>query len=64
MVSPIKQRGLDELNALQNRVRRVYGLNRISREDFDYIDKRLIEVEERIVEMHEQQVKTNRSTPF
>jgi hypothetical protein len=53
MVAPLKTRGLDELNSLQARARRLYGLSRISKEDFDFIDKRLSEVEERIIEMRE-----------
>lgn len=57
MVAPLKQRGLEELASLQNRVRRQYGLGRITREDFDYLETRLTEAEIRIVEMSEKNTK-------
>lgn len=62
MVAPLKDKGLDELNRLQNRLSRLYGLGRIRQEDFTYIDKRLNEVEERIVEMREKM--PSKKTPF
>lgn len=62
MVAPMKHRGLDELNSLQKRLRNLYALSRINKEDFDYIDERLNEVEERIVQMREKM--TNKQAPF
>ena len=53
MVAPLKTRGLDDLNNLQARLTRLFGLRRIGPEDYHFIEKRLREVEERIVEMSE-----------
>lgn len=53
MVAPLKHKGLDELNNLQNRFRRLYALGRIDKKDFDFCEERLNEVEARIIEMSE-----------
>lgn len=63
MVAPLKQNGLDEVNRLQNRLRRVYALGRINQDDFTFIDKRLNEVEERIIQMREK-MPHSKKTPF
>jgi hypothetical protein len=49
----MKERGLEELRSLRRRLRRLYGLGRIARPDYMYIDARLDEVEARIVQMRE-----------
>lgn len=53
MVAPLKTTGLDELNSLQRRFTRLLGLGRITKDDFDYCEERLREVEERIITMRE-----------
>lgn len=50
---PLKTRGLYELAALRRRVRRQRAMGRINKNDFEYIDVRLDEVEARIVSMQE-----------
>lgn len=64
MVAPMKARGLDELNSLQARLRRLYALGRIAKEDFDFLDERLNEVEERIIEMREKMPHNSKLAPF
>lgn len=50
----LKERGLQrELKPLQRRVARAYAMERISSDDYNYLSKRLKEVEARIVEMTE-----------
>lgn len=49
----IKTRGIEELRALRRRVRRSLAMERISRDDFLYIDARLDEVEARMITMRE-----------
>lgn len=49
----LKSAGIAELKALRSRARKVFGMERISRPDFEYIDRRLDEVEARIVSMRE-----------
>lgn len=50
----LKGRGIqNELRPLIKRVRRARAMGRISQEDHDYINKRLEEVEARIIEMIE-----------
>jgi hypothetical protein len=56
MVAPLKTRGLTEVRTLLGRVGRLYGLRRIGEEDFRFLDKRLKEIEARIIQMHEQGV--------
>lgn len=50
---PMKDVGLREAQQLRKRTRRLWSLGRIGRPDFEYIDKRLDEVEARIVSMSE-----------
>lgn len=50
---PMKEAGLKEVQQARGRVRKLWGLGRIQRPDFEYIDQRLDEVEARIVEMPE-----------
>ena len=54
VVAPLKQRGADEVKSLQRRTRRLYALERIGRDDHDYILRRLNEVEARIQTMVEE----------
>lgn len=56
MVAPLKTRGLTEVRGLLGRVGRLYALRRIGEEDFRFLDKRLKEIEARIIEMHERGV--------
>lgn len=56
MVAPLKERGLLEVQSLRSRAARLLGLRRVSRDDYNYIDKRLEEVEARIIEMKEKGV--------
>lgn len=49
----MKDAGLREARQLRKRVRRLWSLGRIQRPDFEYIDKRLDEVEARVVSMSE-----------
>jgi hypothetical protein len=53
MVAPLKERGLDELKALQRRTRRLYALERITPDDHAFILEHLNEVEARIQVMNE-----------
>lgn len=53
MVAPLKTRGLDDIRELLRRLGRLYGLNRIGTEDFLFIQKRLKEIEARIIAMRE-----------
>lgn len=50
---PMKDAGLKEVRSARGRVRKLWGMDRISRPDAEYIDKRLDEVEARIVSMVE-----------
>lgn len=56
MVAPLKTRGLTDVQDLLRRSTRLYGLRRISTEDFRYLEQRLKEVEARIISMTEQGV--------
>lgn len=50
----LKERGLlRELKPLQRRVARAYAMERISSDDYQYLSKRLKEVEARIISMVE-----------
>lgn len=53
MVRPMKDAGLKEVAAARSRVRKLWGMGRVERPDFEYIDERLDEVEARIVSMTE-----------
>jgi hypothetical protein len=53
MVAPLKLRGAEELRSLSRRVRRLYALERITRDDFNFVIKRLNEIEGRIQTMAE-----------
>jgi hypothetical protein len=64
MVAPLKQRGADELKSLQRRARRLYALERIRRDDFEYIIKRLNEVEARIQTMAEEDTNGGDVDPY
>jgi hypothetical protein len=50
---PMKEVGLTEIQSARSRARKLWGMNRINRTDFQYIDQRLDEVEARIVSMRE-----------
>lgn len=50
---PMKDAGLREVRSSRSRVRKLWSMERISRPDFEFIDKRLDEVEARIVSMVE-----------
>lgn len=50
---PLKDRGMRELGVLKRRAKRANALERISDADFSYINRRLEEVEARIVRMRE-----------
>ena len=50
---PMKEVGLKEVQSARGRARKLWGMNRINRTDFQYIDDRLDEVEARIVSMVE-----------
>lgn len=50
---PMKDAGLKEVSAARRRGRKLWSMDRISRPDWEYIDKRLDEVEARIVSMVE-----------
>ena len=50
---PMKDAGLKEVRSARSRVRKLWGMERVSRPDFEYIDRRLDEVEARIVSMVE-----------
>lgn len=50
---PMKEAGLKEVQSARGRVRKLWGMGRIGRPDFEYIDRRLDEVEARVVSMHE-----------
>jgi hypothetical protein len=49
----MKDAGLKDARAVRSRARKLWGMERISRPDFEYIDKRMDEVEARIVSMTE-----------
>lgn len=51
---PMKDAGLKEVQSVRSRNRKLWGMGRITRPDFEYIDTRLDEVEARIVSMTEQ----------
>jgi hypothetical protein len=53
VVTPLKLRGMDELQSLIHRTRRLCALERITVADHDYIMGRLQEVEARIQQMPE-----------
>lgn len=50
---PMKDVGLKEVTGARARVRKLWSMGRVQRPDFEYIDKRLDEVESRIVSMTE-----------
>lgn len=50
---PLKDAGLAEVQALRRRTRRQLAMSRIGKADFEYIDRRLDEVEAKIVSMQE-----------
>lgn len=50
---PMKTQGLVAVQEVRARNRKLWGMGRIQRPDFEYIDKRLDEVEARIVSMTE-----------
>lgn len=54
MAEPLKTAGLRELARLRKRVRNQRAWGRIGRNDSDYIEERLNEVEARIINMTEQ----------
>ena len=49
----MKEAGLQEVQRLRSRCRKLWGMDRIQRPDFEFIDVRLDEVEAKIVEMAE-----------
>jgi hypothetical protein len=49
----MKDAGLKEVRSIRARVRKLWGMERVSRPDFEFIDKRMDEVEARIVSMTE-----------
>ena len=51
MTHSVTTRGMQELAALRARVTRDYGFSRIKWPDFEYINVRLMEIEERLIEM-------------
>ena len=53
MAKALKAQGLVELNLLLARTRRQYALGRIAKPDHDYIERRLLEVKQRIEQMAE-----------
>ena len=53
MVAPLKTRGLDDTRELLRRLGRLYNLHRIGTEDYFFIQKRLKEIEARIIVMRE-----------
>jgi hypothetical protein len=50
---PLKTSGLEELKRLRSRGRRQLALGRILKDDWEFIDRRLDDVEARIVSMKE-----------
>lgn len=50
---PMKTQGLVEVQQLRARCRKLWGMSRISKPDFEYIDVRLDEVEAKVVSMTE-----------
>lgn len=50
---PIKDIGLKEVRSARSRARKLWSMERIARPDFEFIDRRLDEVESRIVSMSE-----------
>lgn len=53
MAKSLKTQGRVELNQLLQRARRQYAMRRIAKQDLDYIEKRLLEVDQRIQQMKE-----------
>jgi hypothetical protein len=53
MARTLKTRGLVEVQQIRERARRQFAWRRISKADWEYIDKRLDEVEARIISMSE-----------
>jgi hypothetical protein len=53
MVRPLKDKGIQELDALRRRAGRLLALDRIAEEDYRYITNRIREIEERILTMPE-----------
>lgn len=51
----LKEKGLEELANLRNRVGRQYGLGRIEQEDHDHLKDLLNKVEDRIRSMNEKE---------
>lgn len=49
----MKERGILEVGAALARIRRLHALGRVDKVDLDYVSKRLLEVEARIVAMRE-----------
>lgn len=56
MVAPLKTRGLHDVRGLRKRAAHLFSLRRIREADFRFIDGRLAEVEDRIIEMRERRV--------
>lgn len=52
-MKPMKEVGIKDIQGVRSRLRKLWGMGRVGRPDFEYIDERLDEVEARIVEMHE-----------
>lgn len=50
---PLKTSGLEELRRLRSRTRRQLALGRILKDDWEFIDVRLDEIEARIISMKE-----------
>lgn len=50
---PMKDAGLKEVQQARSRCRKLWGMGRIMRPDFEFIDQRLDEVEAKIVSMTE-----------
>jgi hypothetical protein len=51
MTHPATTRGLQELARLRSRVAHDFGVGRIAWPDFEYLSTRLVEVEERLVDL-------------
>lgn len=50
---PMKEAGIKDVQAVRRRVTRQRAMGRVGQADFEYIDKRLREVEARIASMSE-----------
>ncbi len=50
----IKEKGMKEINAFKTRLARVYLRDGITATDYDYIEKRVHEIEARVVSMREE----------